>query len=319
VEPAGAWLTLRSAGKCSPLRGFWSKTMYEPRRISRSSYVSVRGLRYRIRCWGPEEGEPFVLLHGGRDASATFQFMVDCFERDWRIVAPDWRGHGKSERAPQGYWFPDYLADLDAILEQFFPGRPVPLAGHSLGGNAACTYAGLRPGRVSRLISLDGFGLPDLGPQAAPAQLRRWLAGWRQPPQQHSTYASIEEMAARLAQANPRLDKGKALFLASELRERLPDGRYTWDFDPLHRAPFATLHRRAEWAACLALVQAPTLFIGSDLPFPPALRDEPEGLAARAAAIPHARFERVAGAGHNLHHDEPEAVARLVEGFLAAE
>jgi pimeloyl-ACP methyl ester carboxylesterase len=118
-------------------------------------------------------------------------------------------------------------------------------------------------------------------------------------------------MASRLRQANPRLDEAKSLFLASELSARLPDGRYTWDFDPRHRAPFATLHRRAEWAACLALVRAPTLFIGSDLPFPPALRDEPEGLAARAAAVPGARFERIARAGHNLHYDEPEAVARL--------
>ena len=194
--------------------------MYRPHRVSRSLCLAVRGLSYHIRCWGPEAGEPFALLHGGRDASATFQFMVDCFERDWRIVAPDWRGHGKSERAPQGYWFPDYLADLDSILEQLFPGLPVPLVGHSLGGNAACTYAGLRPERVSRLVSLDGFGLPDLGPQAAPAQLQRWLAGWREPPPPHKTYASVAEMAARLRQANRRLDEAKSLFLASELSER---------------------------------------------------------------------------------------------------
>ncbi len=290
--------------------------MYTPRKISRSLFASVRGLRYHFRCWGPETGEPLVLLHGGRDASATFQFMVDCFERDWAIVAPDWRGHGKSGHAPQGYWFPDYLADLDAILEQLFPGRAVPLVGHSLGGNVACTYAGLRPERVSRLISLDGFGLPDLGPQAAPRQLQRWLEGWREPPPPHKAYASIEDMAERLRQANPRLGEAKSLFLASALSEHLPDGRFTWDFDPLHRAPFAMLHRRAEWAACLALARAPTLFIGSDLPFPPALREEPEGLAARAGAIPGARFERIAGTGHNLHHDEPERLAALVEGFL---
>jgi pimeloyl-ACP methyl ester carboxylesterase len=193
----------------------------------------------------------------------------------------------------------------------------VPLVGHSLGGNAVCIYAGLRPERVSRVISLDGFGLPDLGPQAAPAQLQRWLSGWREPPPPHQVYDNIGEMAARLRRANGRLDEAKALFLASELCDRLPDGRVTWDFDPRHRAPFATLHRRAEWAACLARVRAPALFIGSDQPFPPALRDEPEGLAARAAAIPGARFERVAGAGHNLHHDEPEQVAALVEGFLS--
>ncbi len=244
--------------------------------------------------------------------------MVDCFAAEWRILAPDWRGHGKSEHAPQGYWFPDYLADLDALLEQLFPARPVPLVGHSLGGNAACTYAGLRPGRVSRLVSLDGFGLPDLGPQAAPPQFRRWLEGWREPPPPHKPYASVAQMAARLRQQNLRLDEAKALFLASALSERLEDGRFVWAFDPRHRAPFAILHRKAEWAACLADVSAPALFIGSDRPVPPALAEEPDGLAARAAAIPGSRFERIAGAGHNLHHDEPEAVAALLEQFLTA-
>src|SRR6516165_822812 len=137
--------------------------MYLPRKASSGFFLDLRGLRIFVRSWGTE-GEPLILLHGGQDASPTFQFMVDCFERDWRIFAPDWRGHGKSERAPQGYWFPDYIADLDALLEALFPGRPVPLVGHSLGGNAACIYAGLRHERVSRLVSLDGFGLPDRNP-----------------------------------------------------------------------------------------------------------------------------------------------------------
>jgi pimeloyl-ACP methyl ester carboxylesterase len=292
--------------------------VYQPRKRSRSRFAVVRGLSHHIRLWGPETGGPLILLHGGQDTSPTFQFMVDCFERDWRIVAPDWRGHGKSARAPQGYWFPDYLADLDAILEALVPGGPVPLVGHSLGGNAACIYAGLRPERVSRLVSLDGFGLPDRNPSDAPAQLRRWLAGWREPPPVQKAYASVEAMAARLRQANPRLDEAKSLFLAAELSERLEDGRFVWAFDPRHRAPFATLHRKAEWAACLAAVRAPTLFIGSDKPFPRALGEEPGGLPSRIAAIPRAAFERIAGASHNLHHDEPERVAALVERFLTA-
>ena len=268
--------------------------MYRPRHLSSSLFLPVRGLRYHIRCWGPETAEPLVLLHGGRDASATFQFMVDGLEGEWRVLAPDWRGHGKSGRAPHGYWFPDYLGDLDAILEQLLPGRPVPLVGHSLGGNAACTYAGLRPERVSRLVSLDGFGLTDPGPQAAPAQLRRWLGTWREPPPPHKAYDSVAPMADRLRRQNPRLSEAKALFLASGLSERLEDGRFVWAFDPRHRAPFATLHRKAEWAACLAEVRAPALFIASDRPFPPALAGEPGGLAARVAAISGARFERIA-------------------------
>jgi pimeloyl-ACP methyl ester carboxylesterase len=292
--------------------------VYQPRKLSRSRFEVLRGLRHHIRMWGPETGKPLILLHGGQDASPTFQFMVDCFERDWRIVAPDWRGHGQSDRAPQGYWWPDYLADLDAILEALFPGAPLPLLGHSLGGNMACLYAGLRPERVSRLMSLDAFGLPDRNPADAPAQLKRWLAGWREPPPVHKAYASVEDMAARLRQANPRLDEAKSLFLAAGLSDRREDGALVWAFDPRHRAPFATLHRRAEWTACLAQVRAPAFFVASGRTVPAALADEPGGLEARAAVIPGARFERIAGTSHNLHHDEPELVATLVERFLAA-
>jgi pimeloyl-ACP methyl ester carboxylesterase len=56
----------------------------------------------------------------------------------------------------------------------------------------------------------------------------------------------------------------------------------------------------------------------SDRPVPAAPGDEPGGLRARAQAIPGAGFERIAGASHNLHHDEPEQVAALVERFLTA-
>jgi pimeloyl-ACP methyl ester carboxylesterase len=291
--------------------------MYPALKASSGFFLDIRGLRTFVRTWGTE-GEPLILLHGGQDASPTFQFMVDRFERDWRVLAPDWRGHGKSAHGRQGYWFPDYLADLDAILEALFPGAPVPLVGHSLGGNAACLYAGLRPERVSRIVSLDGFGLPDRKPSDAPAQLRRWLGGWREPPPAHKAYASLEAMAARLRQANPRLDEAKSLFLAAELSERREDGSLVWAFDPRHRAPFATLHRKAEWAACLAEVRAPALFVASDRPVPAALGEETGGLEARARAIPGAAFERIAGASHNLHHDEPERVAALVERFLTA-
>jgi pimeloyl-ACP methyl ester carboxylesterase len=291
--------------------------MYQPRKPSTGFFLDIRGLRTFVRSWGMEGEPPLVLLHGGQDASPTFQFMVDQFRLAWRILAPDWRGHGKTAHAPQGYWFPDYIADIDAILEALVPGGPVPLVGHSLGGNAACLYAGLRPERVSRLISLDGFGLPDRTPSDAPAQLKRWLGSWREPPPAHKAYASIGEMAARLRQANPRLGEAKSLFLAAELSERRADGGHVWAFDPRHRAPFATLHRKAEWAACAAAIRAPTLFIGSDSPFPPALGKEPGGLQSRIAAIPGAGFERIAGASHNLHHDEPERVAALVERFLS--
>ncbi|ACA16858.1 alpha/beta hydrolase fold [Methylobacterium sp. 4-46] len=285
---------------------------YEPRRPSAGRRVALRGLRLHLREWGAPEAPPLVLLHGSRDASATFQFVVDALAGSWRVIALDWRGHGLSDWAPGGYWWQDYLADLDALLDTLGFAGPVPLAGHSLGGNMALLYAGLRPARIARVISLDGFGLPDRDPAQAPAHLRRWLDSVSGPAPS-PVYPSLPALCARLTAANPALDTARALFLGGHLGRERPEGGWTWAFDPAHRRPFATLHRFAETASCWRRIAAPTLFLGSGQPFPPALAGEIE---ARAALVPGARLLRLPGTGHNLHHDAPEQVAAAIEAFL---
>lgn len=289
---------------------------YRPRCPSTSRHLDIRGLRCHVRMWGEPDAEPLVLLHGGRDASATFQFVVDAMSRPWRLIAPDWRGHGLSGWAPQGYWFQDYLADLDAFLHLLFPDRAVHIAGHSLGGNVASVYAGLRPERVARLISLDGFGLPDKAPEDAPEHLRGWLDSLRIEPSSRP-YDSLADMADRLMAANPRLDAGKAAFLAEHLSRPLAEGGYAWAFDPAHRRRFAALYRFEEWAACIRRIEAPMLWIGSGHIYPPGLARDPDGFARRLALPKQASFLRIDDTGHNLHHDAPEAVAAALEDFLS--
>ena len=289
---------------------------YRPRRRSASRFASVRGLKGHLRVWEAPAGRPVVMIHGGRDASATFQFLVDGMSNTWHVMAPDLRGHGLSAPAPDLYWFQDYLADLDAWLDLISPEVPAVLLGHSLGGNIACAYAGVRPERVSHLISLDGFGLPDRAAEDAPRHLARWLDSLRTSPAER-VYPDHAALADRLMQANPRLERAKALFLAEHVSRPAPGG-CAFAFDPAHRRPFAPLFRRAEWLATLAAIRAPTLWIGSATPFPPGLAAEEGGIAARLAAIPDARFVRIPGSGHNLHHEAPDALAVLIESFLAA-
>ncbi|MDB5839999.1 MAG: alpha/beta hydrolase, partial [Herminiimonas sp.] len=113
---------------------------------SRSEFITVRGLRYHIRHWG-REGAPLVfMVHGWMDVSASFQFVVDHLKQDWHVIAPDWRGFGLSDASKADtYWFPDYMADLEAILDHYAPDQAVDLVGHSMGGNVITTYAGVRP------------------------------------------------------------------------------------------------------------------------------------------------------------------------------
>ncbi|MDQ3445966.1 MAG: alpha/beta hydrolase, partial [Pseudomonadota bacterium] len=126
---------------------------------SHSRFIQVRGLRYHLREWGggADAARTLVMLHGWMDVSASFQFVVDALDRDWRVVAPDWRGFGLSDRAPGDcYWYPDYLADLELILDDVVGSEPAWLVGHSMGGNVALMYAGARPQRVGAVVNLEG-------------------------------------------------------------------------------------------------------------------------------------------------------------------
>ena len=150
-------------------------TAYRVLREPRHETLRVRGLDMHLTRWGPEPSgsvPPVFLLHGWLDCGETFQFMVDALRRDWPLVALDWRGFGRSEWPQQGYWFPDYLGDLDAVLDQLSPAAPARLVGHSMGGNIACSYAGVRPERVRCVVNLEGFGLARTSPAQAPARMR---------------------------------------------------------------------------------------------------------------------------------------------------
>ncbi len=172
---------------------------------SESLFYDVRGLRYHVRRWPGDAARRMVLLHGWMDVSASFQFLVDALAQDWDVYAPDWRGYGLTDWGKSDcYWFPDYIADLDLLLERIQADAPVNLVGHSLGGNVAALYAGVRPARIRRLVNLEGFGMAATQPDQAPKRYALWLdelhqnSGFR-------PYPDFGALADRLQKNNPRL------------------------------------------------------------------------------------------------------------------
>mgnify|MGYP005608598393 FL=1 len=147
--------------------------IYAPRRAPVHEDLVLRGLRHRIIRWGPPSASPIVLLHGFLDVADTWQFLVDELPDDWSFVGLDWRGFGGSEWQPGGYWFTDYLADLEALLALVASG-PARLLGHSMGGNIAALYGGIRPERIAWTVNLEGVGLPQTSPDEAPGRYARW-------------------------------------------------------------------------------------------------------------------------------------------------
>ena len=290
---------------------------YTPRYPARSEFLQLRGGRYHLLHWGNLQQPKLLLLHGWMDAAISFQFVVDALSPDWHIIAPDWRGFGQSEWNRESYYFPDYLADLDQLLDHYSPQQPVSLVGHSMGGIVACLYAGVRPERVGKLVSIEGFGLAATQPEQAPARLKRWLDEQRQPQTFH-THADLTTIAQRLRKNNPRLSDDQAQFLAPWLAQQTSNGA-VYRADPRHKLVNPVLYRLEEAKACWRAITAPTLWVQSDAPFLQAmLKESPEQTAERKACFAQLQEVVINDSGHMLHHDQPQALAAALQVFLHA-
>jgi pimeloyl-ACP methyl ester carboxylesterase len=239
------------------------------------------------------------------------------------VIAPDWRGYGLTESpATDNYWFPDYLADLDFLLDHYAAQGPVDLVGHSMGGNIAMLYAGARPERIRRLVNLEGFGMPASRPAQAPGRYAKWieqLKALHRGELDLKRYAGAEGVAQRLMKTNRRLTPDKAQWLARHWAREEADGQWRILGDAAHKIVNANLYRVDEVLELYGAIRAPVLAVeASD----DSLAQWWQGrytLAEyheRLKAVSDVRVGRVSDAGHMLHHDQPQQVARLIEDFL---
>ena len=291
---------------------------YQALRVPRHETMRVRGLDLHLTRWGPDPCEsnlPVFLLHGWQDTGDTFQFLVDEFKREWPLVALDWRGFGRSEWPQEGYWFPDYFADFDVLLDQLSQGAPARIVGHSMGGNIATLFAGLRPERVQCVANLEGFGLPRSSPRQAPAQLRQWLDQVKSRPMLKD-YESVEQLASVIRFRYPRFSDAQAGFVAAAWSKEV-DGRVRLLGDSRHRWVNPVRYHREDAEACWREVKAPVLMLlGEESEYLSKLGADGSDAAFRNI-IPHIEIVRIAGAGHMLHIEKAAVVAPLIENFLS--
>jgi pimeloyl-ACP methyl ester carboxylesterase len=301
--------------------------MYQPRRPSRNEFVPIRNLKYHVLLWGePAPGKtPLVMVHGWMDVAASWQFVVDAFAHDHYVIAADWRGYGLTQSPDaDNYWFPDYLADLDFLIDHYSPDAPVHLVGHSMGGNIAMLYAGSRPERIRKLVNLEGFGMAATRPSQAPKRYAKWmdeLKALHRGEMALKAYDSADGVAQRLMKTNQRLSQDKADWLARHWAK--PDAQGKWRIlgDAAHKITNAQLYRVDEVLEIYKSITAPTL----------AVQASDDSLAKwwqgkytlaeyheRLRCVPDARTALIQDAGHMLHHDQPQRLAELIDGFLAA-
>jgi pimeloyl-ACP methyl ester carboxylesterase len=287
----------------------------------------------------------------------------DAFASGRHIIAPDWRGYGLTSTGtagpPQGttapspseaqgspalggseahevprvgarysgqdnFWFPDYLADLDFLLDHYAPGRPVDLVGHSMGGNVVMLYAGVRPERIRRLVNLEGFGMPATKPSQASGRYAKWMDELKRLHRGElalKAYADVSGVARRLMRTNPRLSQDKAEWLARHWARENVQGQWEILGDPAHKITNAQLYRVDEVLESFQRISAPTLAVEADNNQMAQWWDGKYTLDEyhqRLRQVPRLTQAVISDAGHMLHHDQPQQLAALIEDFLEA-
>lgn len=259
--------------------------------------IATAGPTLSVDADGSAEAPPLLLLHGITSSTRTWDWLVPDLADRYHVLRLDFRGHGRSARAPGAYDFPGYIADAAAVCEQI-GGQPCIVIGHSLGGGTAAALAQQHPDLVRAVVLED----PPLA-VAVELEGNSLLDGFRlmreSIPQFQESGMDVATLASILAGApsasgptfgellHPDALEGMAhgmLALDATVLDPVLEGTVTPAFDPARPIP------------------VPTLLITADPSSPDAVT-RPADAAQLAATTPGAEVRVMSGSGH-LVHDE---------------
>lgn len=276
-------------------------------------FVSANGLRHHVlEAPGGSRGT-VVLLHGYLDLARSFEEVIAAIgATGYRVIAPDFRGHGDTDPVPPGacYHAMDYVADLDALLDALALDR-VHLVAHSMGGAVATRYAGARPSRVASLALIEGVGPPSMPADVTPDRTIAWLDGIKKARARvPRTMRSLDEVVARMRVSHPSVAPETLRRMAARATRESVDGGLVFRFDPLHMTISPARFDSDAFEAFVARITCPVLVVDGG-----SLTDFPE-LGDRARRYPGVRVTSIPDAGHMVHWTAPDALSAALIGFL---
>jgi pimeloyl-ACP methyl ester carboxylesterase len=266
----------------------------------RDETVTLNGLRFSYCHW-PHDGAPnLLLLHGYTGHARTWDWFAASWQQHFNVFALDQRGHGDTDYADD-YSPQSMVDDVEAFVRELGL-APVHIIGASMGGRNAFMFAGQHPDAVASLVIID------IGPQVPEAASNRIRSNVTQ----RDVFDHPDEAFAQARAANPRPADDVLRKRSDEGLKQLPDGRWTFKYDPkLRREPLQRFDPAVAWAT-IRNITCPVLLVRgaeSDLLSP--------GLAAAtAAAIPDCCVVEIAGSGHPVTLDQPAAFKAAAEAFL---
>jgi pimeloyl-ACP methyl ester carboxylesterase len=247
-----------------------------------------------------------LMLHGGGQNRFSWKNTGAVLaDHGFHVIAIDARGHGDSDRSPNGQYTVDTLAgDIAEVLQQI--GRPVVLIGASMGGLTGIQVAyDAGPQIVTKLVLVDV--VPRFESEGS-HRIRDFMA------RHVNGFDTLEEAADAIAEYLPYRKRPRNLEgLKKNLRHR--DGRWHWHWDPQFVTqtgddPFMEIEKLEREAMALRI---PILLIRGKL------SDvvSPEGVADFLAKVPAAEFIELADAGHTAAGDDNDAFSAAVVSFVS--
>lgn len=265
-----------------------------------SHFVTINDLRLHYLDWGTAGKRPFIFCHGGSAHARWWDFIAPVFTESFRVITPDWRGHGESQHAePPAYSTRHYVDDLHRLVHTLGIERHV-LLGHSMGGHNTLIYAAEHARALDALILVD---IEPGYPEAAVKLLRRM---GEKPAR---VFDSFQEAIARF-RVFPResfISEDKLRYLASFAFTELPNGKWTAKLDrrTLFREPI-------DGWSLLPRISCPTLIVKAQ--HSPVL--SPKKLERMCAGLPNSRWVEVPNTYHHVMLDNPDGFISVIHEFL---
>ena len=293
-----AWLVWRLFGP-DPV----PRTVGEQRRPLRAPGRSVFVGRHEffVRELGGPGAPPLLLIHGWNfDGEMAFHKLAPRLAERFRVIVPDLRNHGKSDRIRGRFELADVADEVAAIVRQLGIHEPIAVLGYSMGGMVAQELALRHPETVSHLL---------LGATAA-----RPLG----------TLRPLSWLGFAFTRAVARISRAEAVwasFLALKRNGLIGIEDEAWMWDSLlardanlyHEAAFAIW--RFDSRERIGALEVPTLIVIPE-------RDAIVRVIRQeelAALLPEADVVRLPGLGHESVLAEPDRFAAAAEGFLDAQ
>lgn len=257
--------------------------------------ITTNGVR--LHFMRADNGKPPMLLaHGLTDAGACWLPVAEQFCADYDVVMYDARGHGRSEKPADGYTFDTLAADMVGLIGALGLAQPIVI-GHSMGAATAALAAARSP-ELFRAVVLEDPPARNRPAAADEMFFTNWRAGLLA-----EQALSHEALIAKGHTQSPTWSDAELTHWADAKLQVSPNTL------EMIRTP------GTQWFEHVSEITCPVLLVAADEALGSAVA--PEIAAQVQGAWRNGQFVRLAGAGHSVHREAPEAWMQAVRAFLA--